>query len=91
MNRKIIAALALVPLAACVSTPQGYFYEVKSGLRVDANPALLTKFQQDRAICDGEAAKSGLGSTEQDRFTYSKNVNLVFDGCLAQHGYVRKP
>lgn len=87
---KRVVILSLLGLSSCVSQPQGYFFETKSNLRVDANPQLLGRFQQDRAICDGEAAKSGLASTEKDGQIYRRNLNLVFDGCLAQHGYIRR-
>lgn len=77
-------------LCGCAYVPQGAFFRVSDGLRVDANPQILAAFQQDRVICDGEASKAALTSAERDRYTHSKNVTLVFDACLAQRGYIRK-
>jgi hypothetical protein len=88
MRYLIVLAGAL--LAGCVSQPAGKFHSVATGQPVDADPKLMAKFMQDRAICDGEAAKAGLASTERLSAVYAQNVNLVFDGCLAERGYVRR-
>jgi len=88
--RKTYLALACGALCGCVYVPEGYFHRVSDGVRVDANPQVLSEFQQARVICDGEASKAALVSTERDRYMHSKNVNLVFDACLAQRGYIRK-
>lgn len=87
---RYLIVLTAAALAGCVSQPAGKFHSVATGQAVDADPKLMAKFMQDRAICDGEAAKAGLSSTEKLRATYAQNVNLVFDGCLAQRGYVRR-
>ena len=79
-----------IAVAGCVSVPQGYWHRQSDGLRVDATPALLDRFNLDRAICDGEAAKAALASNERDWFMHNQNVNLVFDGCLVGRGYVRR-
>jgi hypothetical protein len=76
-------------LAGCQST-QGYWYSQKTGQRVDETSTLLAGFQKDRAICDGEAAKAALASTTRSAFEHSALVNLVFDGCLTERGYIRK-
>lgn len=89
MKRTAWIAISVV-LAGCVYQPKGTFHEVSTGLRVDTNPQLLARFQQERVICDGEAAQSAAVSTERDRYTHSMNINLVFDGCLAKRGYVRR-
>lgn len=88
--RRILIALACIVPAGCVSQPQGYFHRVSDGLRVDSNPQLLAEFSQARVICDGEASKAALVSNERDRATHNRNVNLVFDACLAERGYVRR-
>ncbi len=82
----ILAATAA--LAACQTVPAGYWH--RDGVRVDANAQLLDAFQRDRAICDGRAAEAALTSRERDRITHSRNVNLVFDACLTERGYVRR-
>jgi len=79
-----------IALAGCQST-QGVWHSQSSGLRVDANQKLIERFQRDRTICDGEAAKAALGSTSRSVFEHQALVNLVFDGCLTERGYVRKP
>lgn len=66
----------------------GYWY--KNGVRVDANPTLFESFNRDRAICDGEAAKVALTSTEKKLAVHNLNVNLVFDACLTERGYIRR-
>ncbi len=84
----------LVPLvlllAGCQTVAPGYWHRQSDGLRVDATPALLERFNLDRSICDGEAAKAALASNERDRFIHQQSVNLVFDGCLVSRGYVRR-
>lgn len=81
---------SLVLLAACQTVQPGYWHRQSDGRRVDANDAIYTAFLADKAICDGEAAKAALVSTERSRFTHSYNVNLVYDGCLTARGYVRR-
>lgn len=88
MRFTILCLAAL--LAACQTAPTGYWYRQSDGVRVDANSNVLDQFQKDRAICDGEAAKAALASNEKDVFIHKKNVNLVFDGCLTERGYVRR-
>lgn len=88
--RRVIVVAACFALGSCVYTPQGFFHRVSDGIRVDANPQVLAEFQQARVICDGEASKAALTSTERDRYAHSRNVNLVFDACLAERGYIRK-
>ncbi|MGQ4812355.1 hypothetical protein [Agrobacterium vitis] len=89
-GRTFVLGMVIVGLAGCVTAPKGLFHRVSDGQRVDANPQLLAEFQQARVICDGEASKAALTSTERDRAIHSLNVNLVFDACLAQKGYVRR-
>ncbi|MDW5313763.1 hypothetical protein [Rhizobium sp. PL01] len=88
--RALICSLLLVVVAGCVYQPVGKFHRISDGQPADANPTILAAFMQDKAICDGEAAKAGLVSNEPDRYTHSRNINLVYDGCLAQRGYVRR-
>ncbi|MGX1496849.1 putative small secreted protein [Labrenzia sp. MBR-25] len=86
--RKALVLIAVL-LAGCQTT-QGYWYSQKTGQRVDESSALLAQFQKDRAICDGEAAKAALTSTAKTNFEHKALVNLVFDGCLTDRGYIRK-
>ncbi len=87
---KIFVHLSTLLLAACVSTPQPYWHRIDTGQRVDETPAVLAQFQRDRVICDGEAAKAALASNEKVVSVHRKNINLVFDGCLAERGYIRR-
>lgn len=84
MKKAVLAACLLV--TACQS--QGYFYERASGLRVDANPALLSRFQDRKLQCDAEAAKAALTSNEKDLFVHNRNVTLIYHACMARYGYV---
>lgn len=79
-----------VVLAACQTAPQGYWYSQKTGQRVDETQRLLARFQKDKVICDGITAKAALASNETNALVHSHNVNLVFDGCLTERGYIRK-
>lgn len=56
-------------------------------MAADGNTTLLQSFETDRAICDGEAAKSALASNEKNRIDHVNNVNLVYRGCLAGKGW----
>jgi hypothetical protein len=89
MKKAVLFALSIL-VSGCVYVPKGSFHRVSDGVKVDANPTVLAEFQQSRVICDGEASKAALTSTEKDRYVHSMNVNLVFDACLAEKGYVRR-
>ncbi len=75
MKRGLIV-LSLVLLTGCQS---GFWYDYQSGLRGDANPALLARLNRSRTICNGEVAKvpmaSGIGG---DR---------IFNACMVQQGF----
>lgn len=88
--KRILLLCSVGVVSGCVSQPQGFFHRIGDGVRVDADPQVMAKFQQDRVICDGEASQAALSSTERDRGIHSRNVNLVFDACLAKRGYIRK-
>ncbi|TRL39824.1 hypothetical protein [Rhizobium straminoryzae] len=77
-------------LVGCVHQPQGSFHRISDGLRVDANPQIAAAFQKDRVICDGEASKAALQSTEKNLYAHTFNLNTIFDACLAERGYLRK-
>ena len=87
---RLIPILMLLPLAACVSAPQGHWHRVDTGQRVDATEAIFEVYQRDLTICDGEAAKAALASNEKIAKVHRRNVNLVFDGCMVDRGYVRR-
>lgn len=89
MKRAFFIASVIV-LAGCVYQAKGEFHEISSGKRVDADSETLAKFQQAKVICDGEAAQAASVSTERDRYVHTLNITLVFDGCLAKRGYIRK-
>lgn len=84
--KRAFLLLVTLALAGCLSVPPRIWY--RDGVSVDSNPTLLASFQRDRTICDGEAAKAALGSQEKDIYTHNKNVNLIFDACLTQKGYI---
>lgn len=83
MKKKLLACIVL--LAACQSIPPRIWY--RDGARVDATPAMLSQFQRDKTICDGEAAQAALTSNERDVFIHNRNLNLIFDACLTKKGY----
>lgn len=87
---RFFGLILVAVLAGCQTTPQGLWHSQKTGQRVDATPALLAQFQKDRVICDGKAAEAALGSTTRSASAHSMMVNLVFDGCLTERGYIRK-
>jgi hypothetical protein len=83
---KVAALLSFsLIVAGCVQT--GKFYRISDGLAADSTPAISQAFETDRVICDGEAAKAALGSTEKNRLDHNNAVNLVYRGCLAQKGW----
>lgn len=88
--RYFALVIVFAGLAACQTTSHGLWHSQRTGQRVDATPALLAQFQKDRVICDGEAARAALQSTAGNVFEHSALVNLVFDGCLVERGYIRK-
>jgi hypothetical protein len=73
-------------LAGCQST--GFFYEKSSGLRVDANPALLARFQDEKLQCDAESAKDALASRERDLMKHNQLIQLIYEACMARRGYI---
>lgn len=81
--RIIHLVVAAAALSGCV--PQGFYYRTSDGLRADANPSALKKFEIDKAICQGEAAKGALVGGPQYNFT---QVELVMRGCMAGKGYI---
>lgn len=87
--RHLVGLFLILDLAGC-QTSSGYWYSQRTGQRVDATSALLQSFQKDRVICDGEAAKAALASTTRSVLEHQALVNLVFDGCLTERGYIRK-
>jgi hypothetical protein len=73
---KMMLAAMVMALSGCQS---GFWYDYQTGLRGDANPALLAKLNRARTICNGEVAKvpmaSGIGG---DR---------IFNACMVQQGF----
>ena len=86
MTYRIVGFALLALLAGCQT--QGFFYERASGLRVDNNPALFARFQDDKLQCDAESAQAALTSREPDRFAHARNVTLIYHACMAREGYV---
>lgn len=70
-----IAALCLA-LAGCSA---GYYYDIQSGQRADANPDLLTKLERAKIVCRGEASKAVGASVGA--------FNSIFEGCMIGQGF----
>lgn len=85
--RPFIIGLGLL-LAGCQAT--GFFYEKSSGLRVDANPSLLARFQEEKLQCDAESAKDALASRERDLYQHNRLIQLIYEACMARQGYIVK-
>ncbi len=88
MKKQFAILGVCVLLAGCVNTPQGVWH--RGATRVDASPTLFEEFNRDRVVCDGRAAEAALNSRERDLLTHNRNVNLVFDACLTEKGYMRR-
>lgn len=84
--KKLVVISLVITLAACQSA--GFFYEKTSGLRVDANPDLLARFQEDKLQCDAESAKDALTSRERDLFKHNQLIQLIYEACMARRGYI---
>ncbi|TPW33245.1 hypothetical protein FJU08_01385 [Martelella alba] len=82
-----------IALAGCSTTtaPAGYWYRDSDGLRVDANETTMAAFNKDRAICDGKAAQAAIDRSVNVSGYNDRLINLIFDGCLNERGYTRKP
>lgn len=84
--KQIVILSFVMALAGCQST--GLFHEKSSGLRVDANPVLLARFQEDKLQCDAESAKDALTSRERNQFKHNQLIQLIYEACMARRGYV---
>ncbi|TCT34655.1 hypothetical protein EDC90_103349 [Martelella mediterranea] len=90
--RNVVAILCAVLASGCVSTtPTGYWYRDSDGRRVDATEATLATFNKDRVICDGKAAEAAMTRSVNLSEYNNQLINLIFDGCLNERGYTRKP
>lgn len=87
--RKSTLFMALV-LSGCAAQPTGFFYYANTGKIVSQDSKDFEKFSIDRAVCDGQAAQSALVSKEKFHDIHSRNVTLVFHGCMAEKGYIVK-
>lgn len=82
MKRILVIVVAL--LSGCQS--DGFYYEIASGLRADANQSLLTKFQRSKTICLGERASVVAQAT-------ASTANTIYFGeqvmraCMIKQGY----
>ncbi len=87
-----LTGLLLFVALACCQTSQGFWHSQATGQRVDATPGLLSTFQKNRAVCDGEAeaAKPVFASTMLSASSQKPFVKLIFDSCMRERGYVRK-
>ncbi len=85
MIKLAIAIVLSLVMSGCVQT--GKFHRISDGVAADSSPVILQTFETDRLVCDGEAAKAALVSTERNRFDHNNAVNLVYRGCMAQKGW----
>lgn len=87
MKNIVVLSLVAVVLTGCVSS-QGYFYEKRSGKRVDASPTILARFEEHKLQCDAEASKAALSATEPSLSKRNQLINLIYHACMAKRGYV---
>jgi hypothetical protein len=85
-----MAILGILILAGCVSSQPGAFHRVSDGARIDRHPPLIPAFKQARATCERAAKRSIRNSREPDVNQRTQNMNVVFEACLAERGYVRR-
>ena len=84
------ALVAFLLLSGCATTPTQW-------VRVDNRPVEPMQLQADETACRGEMQKANLSSTMEPGVSigpggiYSpraKAVNEVYQGCMAQRGYL---
>ena len=73
-------------LSGCVP---GHFHYVSDNNRVEDDPERLKQFEVDKVICNGEAAKANLSQTANAVMT-GTSIQLVYEGCMAQKGYIAR-
>lgn len=61
--------------------------------RLDGQSINSTQLQADQIICKGDAQKANLTAGDNaaihpDTFGYSEGMIDVYNGCMAQHGYM---
>lgn len=90
MTRSVACLLAALALSACASQPKGW-------QRADAKPSTPDQLALDETVCRGEMQKSRLSSTMEAGISIGPNglyspkamaVEQVYDGCMAQRGWV---
>ena len=79
------APLIALMLAACL---QATIYERIDGRRIRDDAALTRQFEVDKTICDGESSKTAAVADYPIR---QRAFYRVFDGCMAQRGYMVRP
>lgn len=79
--------LCLAAAAIAGGCTAGYWHRASDGLRVDAQPELLTQFQLDKTYCEGEMAKANL-ATGAGAIMQTTSLQAVFNGCMAGKGYI---
>jgi hypothetical protein len=78
--------LGLCALGGC-ATQQATFY------RPDGHPIDQNQLALDRAACNGEAMKANMAAGNNaaeltNVFGYSAEMQTVFNGCMANRGYL---
>jgi hypothetical protein len=82
----VLCALTVGAMGCTTSLPQGW-------TRVDGRPANATQLEVDKTVCRGEMDKANLSAGRRaveypEVFGYSEGMMSVYNGCMAQHGYM---
>jgi len=72
-----------ITLGGCSTQPREF-------VPIDGRAITPEQFQVDRLICQGEMQKANLASTAEAGIGRGRAVVQVFDGCMAQRGYMPK-
>lgn len=79
----LIGALVL---GGCV--PSTFYYH-SDNVRVDQDPARFKQFELDKIVCEGELAKANL-SQAPGAVLVNTSLRAVYNGCMAQKGYINR-
>lgn len=104
MLRYAVIVISLT-LAGCTQQRGNITFERTDGQRAQGNPKLMAQYEQDAAVCKGEAAKASLSAgavygrgvvgaiaMDQTVAKQQQSVDAVAIGCMAGRGYkVRSP
>ena len=79
--------LLILAFAGCAAQPKMLWIRT-DGQPMRGNPVLFEQYRIDITICDGEGSKADLsaGADNPRRF---REVPVIFEGCMAQRGYIR--